>query len=248
MKKGLIIIGLAVLAAFLFREGQREGVTILAGNAIKASGDHADRMDNVESSLPATTDTTKSKAAQVPEASAVPQMQARGTSGSQLVEQANHHEFERPSAGVLRSSSLTANTKWKIWTGVRAVLAKDFDDDVNDIVTRQSGFFIVKDAKMRADDGSFSASQPLVVFDERMGNLGIISGRVLLTLKAETTLPQIAKEYSLKISDRFDHMKLYFVTATASHFDLGKFVYVLKRDPRVENAELEIVSNNYVKN
>ncbi|WP_413557783.1 hypothetical protein [Bdellovibrio sp. HCB209] len=248
MKKGLIIIGLAIVAAFLFREGQREGVSNLAGNAIKASGDHAEKMANMDSPLPAQNSASNSTTStSVTPEQPVPQMRSRD-----LPTPENRPKKEAgivpPSPSELRSNVLFADTTWKVWTGTRAVMAKNFDESDADVLGMYGGFVVIRDAKMVGDERNFSNSQPMVVFDERMRTVGIVTGRVKVTLKSESTLPQVQKEYSLHVTDRFDHLKLYFVTADSEKFDLSKFVYVLKRDPRIANAELEIVSRNYVKN
>jgi hypothetical protein len=258
MKKGLIIIGIAVLAAFLFREGQREGISTLANSTVKATDAQTERLTGLDQNVSAATATTKTTTQPTntqPSASVVAtpeppqQMQPR-----QRVAREDGQESRsvplRPDSGVLKENLLfrSNSTAWKVWTGVRAVPSADYAGYEGDVVGRYGGYIIVKDSHMDGDDRNFQMKNPLVLFDERMGHVGIVPGRVMLTLKNNSTLAKIQKEYGLKVMDRFDHLKLYFVTASTPNFDLGKFVNVLKRDPRVAQAELEIVSRNYVKN
>ncbi|WP_413293286.1 hypothetical protein ACLSU7_18040 [Bdellovibrio sp. HCB185ZH] len=256
MKKGLIIIGIAVLAAFLFREGQREGISTLGKSTVKANDAQADRMAEMDQTLNSATATSRktetAQATQTPVAANPEpprQMQAR----ERVVrdEIANPRPAPlRPDVGVLKENLLfrSESAEWKVWTGVRAVPASDYAGYEGDVVGRYGGYVIVKDGRMDGNDSNFEKKNPLVLFDERMGHVGIVPGRVMLTLKDAATLTKIQKEYSLKVMDRFDHLNLYFVTPSTPSFDLGKFVNVLKRDPRVAKAELEIVSRNYVKN
>ncbi|QLY24341.1 hypothetical protein [Bdellovibrio sp. KM01] len=255
MKKGLIIIGIAVLAAFLFREGQREGISTLGKSTVKANDAQAERMAEMDHNINTATGTAaKTESAQPAPTTIVanpppPQMQAR-----ERVARDEHTNSRpaplRPDVGVLKENLLfrSNSTDWKVWTGVRAVPTADYAGYEGDVVGRYGGYVIVKDGRMDGDDANFEKKNPLVLFDERMGNVGIVPGRVMLTLKDNATLSKIQKEYGLKVMDRFDHLHLYFVTPATSNFDLGKFVNVLKRDPRVAKAELEIVSRNYVKN
>ncbi len=255
MKKGLIIIGIAVLAAFLFREGQREGISTLAKSTVKATDAQSERMSDMDKNVSAAT-ATNSQPVMVPSQTPIAatpepprQMQARERV-SRGEGQAERPAPLRPDAGVLKENLLfrSNTTNWKVWTGVRAVPSSEYAGYEGDVVGRYGGYIIVKDSQMDGDDSNFQTKNPLVLFDERMGHVGIVPGRVMLTLKNISTLAKIQKEYGLKIMDRFDHLKLYFVTASTPNFDLGKFVNVLKRDPRIANAELEIVSRNYVKN
>lgn len=257
MKKGLIIIGLALLAVFLFWEGQRKGLNTLAKSAASATDSESEQLFTMETNVGAADkqapaqslsrtspaqDTGRVSAATPP----VPQMQARQRVPRNIA--SARPEQLRPDPGVLRENELFESTLWKVWTGVRAVPAAQFTAGEDEVVGRYGGYYIVRDSTMIGDDTNFESKNPIVVFDQRMNTVGVVPGIVMLTLKDNATLPKIQREYSLKVTDRFEHLRLFFVTASVASFDLYKFVNVLKRDPRIEKAELEIVSRNYVKN
>jgi hypothetical protein len=256
MKKGLIIFGIALLLIFLFWEGQRSALKSLAKSAASAADSENGKISTAENKVGAAAGqapsqaapslTTEPRAAVVASAEPAQQMQARQRVPRNAV--ANRPEQLRPDPGVLRDNELFQSTLWKVWTGVRAVPASDFTDGADEVVGRYGGYYIVRDSHMNGDDTNFDSKNPMVVFDQRMNTVGVVPGIVMLTLKDNSTLAKIQREYGLKVTDRFEHLRLFFVTASISSFDLYKFVNVLKRDPRIEKAELEIVSRDYVKN
>ncbi|WP_413575112.1 hypothetical protein ACLVWU_12635 [Bdellovibrio sp. HCB290] len=257
MKKGLIILGIAIAAAFLFREGQREGVSTLAGNTTKSLTAQTEKLSNLDQNTNVNANSAEKAAAPVaapkvvaassPESSPVQQMQGREIDPEAMAHRQAKAEFVRPQASELRNSLLFRETAWKVWSGVSAVPAVDYDGD-GEVVGRSAGYVIVKDTKGLGDDRNFSLKNPIVVFDENQGTVGVVPGRVILVLKNFALLEKIQKEYGLALLNRFDHLRTVFVTSSLQNFNLSKLVNVLKKDPRVERVELEIVSRNRVKN
>ncbi|WP_413584730.1 hypothetical protein [Bdellovibrio sp. HCB274] len=256
MKKGLIILGIALAAAFLFREGQREGVSTLANNTTKSLTAQSDKLNNLDQNTNVNSNSAEkpappakvATATPAPESSPVQQMQSRELPPPEaMINRKASAEFVRPQSGELRNSFLFRETAWKVWTGVVAIPAVDFDGD-GDVVGRSAGYVIVKDSKVAGDDRNFSLKSPMVVFDENDGIVGIVPGRVIVVLKNIELFEKIQKEYGLAVLNRFDHLRTFFVTSSLQNFNLSKLVNVLKKDPRIEKVELEIVRHNRVKN
>ncbi|WP_413582058.1 hypothetical protein [Bdellovibrio sp. HCB288] len=250
MKKGLIVLGIALVAAFLFREGQREGVSTLAKNTGKSLEVQTEKLQSLDSNTNVSGQTPQPV---TPAPSTMPlasveapqQMQAREIVSRDQTRQVQ--KYAQPGTEELRSNSILRASPWKVWTGVRAVPKVNVEPG-DEVVGLTSGYAIIKDGTMFGDDQNFSLKNPMVVFDENSGRVGVVPGRVKLTLKDTKFMTSIQKEYGLSVVNRFPHLRLFFVTSSLQNFDLSKLVAFLKKDKRVEKADLEIVSGNRVKN
>ncbi|UYL09516.1 hypothetical protein B9G69_002875 [Bdellovibrio sp. SKB1291214] len=256
MKKGLIIIGLALLAVFLFWEGQRKGLNsfALSSSSIPDSSGMAEMPppEKINKKIQQESLALSSSFSSVSPASvaeAPQQMHLRVKRRGQKPMSEKPLSVDSRFAMTLRENHLFSSTSWKVWAGVRAIPARDFSKQAGEVVVGQySGYYIVKDDSMSGDERNFQSKKPLVVFDERTGKFGVVPGTVLLTVDSLAAFKNLQSEYSLQVRGEFSHLKLYIVSSSQASYDLNHFVSALQHDPRVQKAELEIVSRNYVKN
>ncbi|MEK2688142.1 hypothetical protein [Bdellovibrio sp. GT3] len=252
MKKGLIVLGIALVAAFLFREGQREGVSTLAKNTGKSLDVQTEKLSNLDNNTNVSSPSQQAVAVQPSPSQTVAeedpaQMQSREIVPRELARPQAHPKFAKPDSGDLKGNYLFRSSSWKVWTGVRAVPKVNVEPG-DEVVGLAAGYAIIRDSAMLGDERNFSLAAPMVVFNENAGKVGVIPGRVEVKLKDARQIGQIEKEYGLNVVNRFPHLRLFFVTSSLQNFDLSKLVTFLKKDKRVEKADLEIVSGNRVKN
>jgi hypothetical protein len=91
-------------------------------------------------------------------------------------------------------------------------------------------------------------SQPLIVFDSRLKAVGVVTGVVRVVLKEGVSSEFLSSFSNARIRDAFPELRTYFVTATEAPFDLEKLLTEMRIDPSVQEAHLEILSQNYDKN
>jgi hypothetical protein len=156
--------------------------------------------------------------------------------------------WKRPEAAALSKPAVLGDTRWKLWLGMKAIPATEFQGDRDVASGRVGGFVLVEDPSLQDDMQSFSASKPMVVYNERLQTPGVITGSIQIVLNSGSNLQDLVKDYGLKVVASFPETNIYFLTAQTEVFDLGSLLNVLKKDPRVADAKLEIVSRNYEKN
>lgn len=142
-------------------------------------------------------------------------------------------------------SPLFAESDWKIWNGVRAV-PKNAGQPSAVVVGEMTGFYLVKEEA--ADPSAFSASQPIVVYDARLGIAGVVTGTFSVVLKEGVSPEVLTQNLGLKVLNSFPDIRTYYVTSPQEPFDLKAVQDVLKNDPSLESSEMEILSRTYEKN
>ncbi|WP_413569320.1 hypothetical protein ACLWBD_01760 [Bdellovibrio sp. HCB117] len=142
-------------------------------------------------------------------------------------------------------SPLFADSDWKIWNGVKAV-PKNAGQPSSPIVGEMTGFYLVKEDA--ADPSVFSASEPIVVYDARLGIAGVVTGTFSVVLKEGISPEVLTQTLGLKVLNSFPDIRTYYVTSPQEPFDLKAVQDVLKNDPSLESSEMEILSRTYEKN
>ncbi|KYG60529.1 hypothetical protein AZI85_10960 [Bdellovibrio bacteriovorus] len=142
-------------------------------------------------------------------------------------------------------SPLFADSDWKIWNGVRAV-PKNAGPPSAVVVGEMTGFYLVKEEA--ADPSAFSASQPIVVYDARLGIAGVVTGTFSVVLKEGVSPQVLTQNLGLKVLNSFPDIRTYYVTSPQEPFDLKVVQDILKNDPSLESSEMEILSRTYEKN
>ncbi|KHD88999.1 MAG: hypothetical protein OM95_05935 [Bdellovibrio sp. ArHS] len=142
-------------------------------------------------------------------------------------------------------SSLFVDTNWKIWNGVKAI-PKNTGRPGQAVVGELTGFYLVKESA--SDPSSFSSSEPFVVYDARLGVAGVVTGLFSVVLKEGVSAEVLTQTLGLKVVNSFPDIRTYYVTSPQEPFDLKAVQDLLKTDPSVESAQMEILSRNYEKN
>ncbi|WP_373998784.1 hypothetical protein [Bdellovibrio bacteriovorus] len=142
-------------------------------------------------------------------------------------------------------SPLFTDSDWKIWNGVRAV-PKNAGQPSAVVVGEMTGFYLVKEEA--ADPSAFSASQPIVVYDARLGIAGVVTGTFSVVLKEGVSPHVLTQNLGLKVLNSFPDIRTYYVTSPQEPFDLKAVQDILKNDPSLESSEMEILSRTYEKN
>lgn len=144
-------------------------------------------------------------------------------------------------------STLFEGTSWKILDGVRAYPKKNGRPTL-EITGEVSGFYLVKESTENSDIRNFSASQPLVVFDSRLGVVGVVTGVFSVTLKEGVSSEILTQAAGIKVLNSFPGIRTYFITSVAEPFDLQAFQESLKNETDIELVHVEILSRQYEKN
>lgn len=152
-----------------------------------------------------------------------------------------------PNPERLLKTNLVGDTKWKVWSGVKAIPSKSFQGEKSEVLAVMGGYSVVADDSMNGDDRNFSATKSFVLYDERMSRPGIVTGELKLSLQEGSDPEVIANEYGLNIVSGMKNIRLFFMRSKDQSYDLGGLLSSLKKDSRINKVELSIVSRTYEK-
>ncbi len=148
---------------------------------------------------------------------------------------------------ALRSSELWTDQSWKIWKGVSAVPSKDYPAGEAQPLGSVGNFVLIEKSSIASDEHQFSSSMPLAVFNSE-GNLpGLVTGIFAVKLQDASDFESFVLDHDLKLTAAFPDISVFYVTASKEPFDLPLLQETLRKDPRVEKATLEIVTQAYAK-
>lgn len=145
----------------------------------------------------------------------------------------------------LYASELFADTSWKVWAGVSAVLKKNGTPQKN-VKGEVNGYYLVEDGAA-INTAQFSASHPLVVIDTRLDTVGVVTGIFTVVLKSGVSADVLAQIPEIKIVNEFPQINTYYVTASKEPFDLVALKDFLRNEPGVAEVQPEILSRRYEK-
>ncbi|MGE5086150.1 MAG: hypothetical protein ACM3MG_07585 [Bacillota bacterium] len=152
-----------------------------------------------------------------------------------------------PNPERLLKTNLVTDTKWKVWSGVKAIPSRSFQGDKSEVLAVMGGYSVVADESMNGDDRNFSASKPMVLYDERMSRPGIVTGELKVSLAEGVDPEVIANEYRLAVTSGMKNIRLFFMRSKDQIYDLGGLLSSLKNDARISKVELSVVSRSYEK-
>lgn len=154
----------------------------------------------------------------------------------------------QPAAEELKSFSLALEDRhWKIWDGVTGIPEHIFENKrKGNVVGRVNGFILEKSGADLTLE-SFSNESPMVVYNERLGSPGVITGTLTMKIKYKDEIKDILSEYKLKTLDSFSEINLYYVTAENQPYNLSELYKSLQKDSRIEKVEPEILNRQYEK-
>ncbi|WP_374077216.1 hypothetical protein [Bdellovibrio bacteriovorus] len=146
----------------------------------------------------------------------------------------------------LEGTTLFTDTRWKLWTGVRAVLKRNGQPQ-GKVLGEINGYYLVEETAAN-DFKNFSSSNPLVVIDTRLDEVGVVTGVFTVVLKEGVSPEVITQATGLKILNSFPNIRTYFVTSSEEPFNLQSFQDSLKGEASVEDVKMEVLSRQYEKN
>ena len=124
------------------------------------------------------------------------------------------------------------------------------------LVAQKGGFLFYKSDNNQAQALSQSQAQtqtqtttnttlPAVVFNNRTGDLGLITGTVIVKLKNFADADNLVRDYNLKETHRFGGIlrRVFFKTELAQ---LNNLILEIKADPRTESVVPEILEHFHV--
>lgn len=146
----------------------------------------------------------------------------------------------------LRSSALLQSTPWKVWAGVSALPSSS--SNAEGALTSIAGFNLYQDDSFQSSENSFSTQAPMVVYDQRLGSAGVVTGTIEIQLRQDVSVQGVAQHYGLKVLNSLEGSRIHFVTSQVEPFDLQGLQQALKAEPSIERVELEVLSRQYDKN
>lgn len=150
----------------------------------------------------------------------------------------------QPSSDELASSQLFEGTRWRIWKGVAVVPnVKMAEGTVPDV----GSYNVVESPTTHADLQNFKLTQPVVVFNERQKQVGIVTGVFNVELEKNSRLSEVLQRHNLVVTSSFPAIHRYFLTSKDSTFNLERLKNELEESPLVSHVELEILSGVHEK-
>lgn len=150
-----------------------------------------------------------------------------------------------PTARQLAQSSMLSDTAWKVWEGMTAypMSAGVRKDAVGEV----SGFYLVPQTGLRVDERAYFNTQPMIVYNERKGLAGVVTGSIQITLREGVALDPLLETFDLKVVGELPEIRAYFVTSSQQPYDLFSLKDRLGSEPGISDVRLEILSRQYEK-
>ncbi|QDK38410.1 hypothetical protein [Bdellovibrio sp. NC01] len=152
----------------------------------------------------------------------------------------------RPSAEQLTTTPLWEDGSWKVWNHMTAVPTENYNG-TGKAIGQVGSFTVVEASAFKADEHNFSSSQPIVVYKDNGQRPGLISGSYLVVLRDSTDFESFVLDHGLRLLNAFPETRSYYVTAGAEPFDLSLLLQTMRNDPRVETANVQVVTERYAK-
>lgn len=152
----------------------------------------------------------------------------------------------QPTPEQLSTSPLWEDGSWKVWGHMTAVPTESYNGD-GKAIGQVGSFTVVEAAAFKADEHNFSSSQPIVVFKDNGKRPGLISGSYLVVLRDSGDFESFILDHSLRLLNAFPETRSYYVTAGSEPFDLSLLLQTMRNDPRVETANVQVVTERYAK-
>lgn len=139
-----------------------------------------------------------------------------------------------------------AGTRWKIWSGVKALLSEEVR--ASDVVVAQLGRFnLIENLHAEAALNQFDRQSPTLVYDSRLKKPGLVTGLIKVETERKDLLQSAIQGLNARIENSFEEIQTYFVTSQQAQFDLEKLFLTIQQMPFVKNAELDILDRDYEK-
>jgi hypothetical protein len=169
---------------------------------------------------------------------------------SQQIRELAKAPLVQPSQSELKEIEISdIKDNWKLWRNKRAVSPNELSNQESSQKSQGQNvghFLLLDSAENNHRLNDFSLQEPWVVFNERLNSVGVLTGTISLHLQSPEQWKTIEEQFGLKLIHAFPEVGLYLVTSQKDRFDLQTTYEMLKSNPQVHKAELEIVSRQYV--
>ncbi|HWU43496.1 MAG TPA: hypothetical protein VN132_08660 [Bdellovibrio sp.] len=151
------------------------------------------------------------------------------------------------SSSVFRSTPLWSDQAWQVWQGVRVVAAKDFSGNEGKQLGSLGSYVLLEESSHVSDEHQFSSDNPIPIYNSARNRSGVISGVFMVKVSGDSDFQSLILDHNLKIKGATPSVGIYYVTSQQEPFDLLAMMDTLRKDPRVSEVNLEVVTQNYGK-
>ena len=99
-----------------------------------------------------------------------------------------------------------------------------------------------QNTQLTASATSASSNYNQIAYNPRTGNVAIITGQIVITLKSGTTAQSIASSHNINLSANYPHLNTAFFTVTTGQ-DIFEIIKLLKQDTGVASAEVDVIEH-----
>lgn len=135
---------------------------------------------------------------------------------------------------------------WKIWITKEATYPTNNTETASEI--RPGNFHIIDNQDNTVALHDFSTHQPVVLFNERLKTVGILTGNFAIRLRDATHWEDLQEELGLKLVHSIPNTNLFYATSISNRFNISSLFEMIQSHPLVESTQYEVVSRNYAKN
>ncbi len=146
----------------------------------------------------------------------------------------------------VENNYLFSNTKWKLWSTARAMLAEQ-TASADVIIQKMGRYNIIETDHAEIDFKSFDKSNLAVVYDPRLRRVGLVTGTIKIVTLQKEELAKALIGMQAEITNSFDDINTYYISSTKNLFDLENLYFSLKAQSFVQNIELDISERTYEK-
>lgn len=136
-------------------------------------------------------------------------------------------------------------SSWKIWNRMQAHGPNESDRKSSINVSQ---FQITDDPDSNHNLENFNLQEPVVLFEERLKTVGVLTGTFEIQLKNSKLWETLERQHSLRLIQSFQDLNLYYATANQDQFNLTQLYKDLSQDASVVLVNLEILSKQYEHN
>ncbi len=147
----------------------------------------------------------------------------------------------------LIANSLLQSTRWKIWSQVKAIKNENLKPS-DDVLSEVSHMSVIRDNSYSADLTHFNSKELVVIYNERLKKVGLISGYIKVQTQYKEKLGRDLPEVHAQVNEAFENIKTYFVTGQDNVFNLEEIYFFLKDKNYIDNIEIDIIDRAYERN
>lgn len=161
------------------------------------------------------------------------------------------HTLKRESAinSKVQILNLNQSTSFSLKPGWQILTQNSVDTQPLESESRsvRLGSFSLKSQPSSSTETYFVKSSPLVLYNSRLKNVGVLTGTFEIKLKPNIPINSLLTDYDLNLTQGFPHLSRFFVTPKTQTFNLKALYQSLSEDNRISSVQLEILDRSYEK-